>query len=182
MRDVAMATTSTTALRRHASVTKILTSNGAHCWMRKIIVPNWYLNFCVCLSLNLWSLSYLIRTVKVKKIIQLIYHRRCFNEIPNDFLFRQDSFASMNKPLPIITQIHSWMNLCIATVGSPCVWLKRPEFLTEDLLVGCITCSVRLLIGHTKPDKQISLSSFPFPVPSVEDVWKILKKIIFIVR
>jgi hypothetical protein len=76
------------------------------------------------------------------------------------------------------------MNLHIATIGSVCVCVSVcvcdvresiPEFLTEDLRVWRIICSIHLVIRHTKPDKKIPPASFPFLVPNVEGVWKNLK-------
>jgi hypothetical protein len=76
-------------------------------------------------------------------------------------------------PRQIYTQIHSWINLRIATVGSVCLFVcdvreSRPEFWTEYLRVGRIICSIHPVIRRTKPDKQIPPASFPFPVPNVE--------------
>jgi hypothetical protein len=80
----------------------------------------------------------------------------------------------------LFTQIHSWMNLRIATVGSVCLSVcdvreSCPEFWTEYLGVGRIIYSIHLVIRHTKPDKKIPPASFPFPVPKVEGVGKNLK-------
>jgi hypothetical protein len=50
-----------------------------------------------------------------------------------------------------------------------------PEFLTEDILVWCIICSIHLVIRHTKPVEKIPPTSFPFLVPNVEGVGKNLK-------
>jgi hypothetical protein len=81
----------------------------------------------------------------------------------------------------MFTYIHKYMNLCIATVGSVCMYVcacnvreTRPEYLTEDNPVWRIIYSIHLVIWHTKQDKK-NISSFPFPVANVEGVWKILK-------
>jgi hypothetical protein len=63
----------------------------------------------------------------------------------------------------VFTQIHSWMNLCLAIYGSVCVSIRnvcgsRPEFWTEQLGVWHIKCSIHLVIRHVKPDKKKSTS------------------------
>jgi hypothetical protein len=92
--------------------------------------------------------------------------------------------APVKKKLLFFTQIHSWMNLRIATVVSVCLSVcvsvcnvreSRPEFWTQFLRVGRIICSIHPVIRKTKPDKKIPPVSFPFPVPNVEGVAKNLK-------
>jgi hypothetical protein len=73
-------------------------------------------------------------------------------------------------------RLQTWINmieslscyglLCMSVCMSVCnVRESRQEFLTDDIPVWHIICSIHLVIRHTKADKYNPPLSFLFPVP-----------------
>jgi hypothetical protein len=116
-------------------------------------------------------------------VTKLLLSKQCFVRVcqPGDRDVAQ-TVSSQLSFLSLFTQIHSWMNLLIATVGSVClsvcVWRSwiMPRVLNW---VGYLWVG-RMLHPSSNQAHQIGLTkippaSFPFPVPNMEGVGKNLK-------